>query len=422
MLSQEELIKWKTDAWKDPGMVSWYSGRMVENSATMPLKHALEVGLCVAHAKGNKILDVGIGTGRGSLPLARQGREVTGIDSSQAMLDETRRLAGDTPITLQLGDVERLAFQDEEFDTLLSLNVVVHFPHWRKLLPEWKRVVRPGGRIVFDVHSLDNYRCAYGEGVTEHGLLQQVEKNGDFSAYVLRVAAEDMVAEADKLGLRVAALVPYGAFLGGGNTNYLMEGLERQWSWRRLLSWMALDQRFHDFGLFLEQELVAKLSTRATGRYMVVLDNVADPEGNRAWLARNEELNRLMRSSHTFTELMESVGMDGPRFCAALNGHVGASLRNFTFFYALYREILEKGWGELPAGVLEQKHLEHVLAWRQHDRADQEALHMARTWFAPPEMKHATENRGVSLGEATEYFLVERVLTDYMGVFTGERV
>ena len=101
-----------------------------------------------------------------------------------------------------MGDVEKLSFPDASFDTLLSLNVVVHFPHWRKLLPEWKRVVRPGGRIVFDVHSLDNYRCAYGEGVTEQGLLQQVEQSGDFSTYVLRVAAEDMVAEADKLGLR----------------------------------------------------------------------------------------------------------------------------------------------------------------------------------------------------------------------------
>jgi len=422
MLNQEELIKWKTDAWKDPGMVSWYSGRMVENSGTMPLKHALEVGLCVAHAKGDKILDVGIGTGRGSLPLARQGRDVTGIDSSQAMLDETRRLAGDTPITLQVGDVEKLSFPDASFDTLLSLNVVVHFPHWRKLLPEWKRVVRPGGRIVFDVHSLDNYRCAYGEGVTEQGLLQQVEQSGDFSTYVLRVAAEDMVAEADKLGLRVAALVPYGAFLGGGNVNYLMEELERQWGWKRLLSWMALDERFHAFGLFLEQELVSKLSTRVTGRYMVVLDNVPDPEANRAWLAHNTEMNRLMQSSSRLTELFDFIGLLGQDFSAALNGHIGASLRNFTFFYALYREMLERGWGELPEGILEQKHKAHVADWRKNEHADDEALRMARTWYAQPDMRQATENHGISMGEAMEYFLVERLLTDYLGMFTGERV
>ncbi len=422
MADVDQLIQWKTNAWKDSNMVAWYSGRMVESSGTNPLKNAVEVGLCGKYATGPRLLDVGIGTGRGSLPLARQGREVVGIDSSQAMLDETRRLAGDTPITLQQGDVERLSFPEASFDTLLSLNVVVHFPHWRRLLAEWKRVVRPGGRIVFDVHSLDNYRCAYGEGVTEQGLLQQVEQSGDFSTYVLRVAAEDMVAEADRLGLRVAALVPYGAFLGGGNVNYLMEGLERQWGWKRLLSWMALDERFHAFGLYLEQELVAKLSTRVTGRYMVVLDNVADPEANRAWLARNAEMNRLMRSSDSLAELFDFIGLRGHEFRGALNQHVGASLRNFTFFYALYREMMEKGWGELPEGILEQQHKARVLAWRKNERADDEALRMARTWYAQPEMKQATENRGISMGEAMEYFLVERLLTDYLGMFTGERV
>lgn len=422
MADQDQLIQWKTNAWQDPAMVSWYSGRMVESTDTMPLKHALEVGLCSDYAVGQDILDVGIGTGRGSLPLARRGLKVTGIDSSQSMLDECQRLAGDTPITLRRGDVEKLDFGNAEFDTLLSLNVVVHFPHWRNLLDEWKRVVRPGGRIVFDVHSLDNYRLGRGQAATETSLLQQAGQGGDFSGYVLRVAVADMVAEADKRGLAVVAIVPYGAFLAGGNTNFLLENtLEKQWAWRRLLSWMASDKRFLELSLFLERELVAKLSSEVTGRYMVVLENRADPEGNRVWLERNAKLNHLMRSAATLDELLAFAGVPADAFRTALDAHLEKSQRNFHFFYSLGRELEKRGWGELPDGFLNAVHNERWWRWRAEDRQDAEALAISREWFAHPQIEGALLRHGVSLGQAMEYFLMERVLTDYMGVFTGER-
>ena len=39
-----DLIRWKTGAWQDPGMVNWYSGRMVQSESTNSLKNAVEVG------------------------------------------------------------------------------------------------------------------------------------------------------------------------------------------------------------------------------------------------------------------------------------------------------------------------------------------------------------------------------------------
>lgn len=124
----DSLINWKTHAWQDAGMVSWYSGRMVENTSTNYLKNVLEVGTVKRHIRGKEVLDIGIGTGRASLPLIEQGFAVTGIDSSQAMLNETRRLAGNLPITLKLGDITKLPFDAESFDSAIALNVMVHFP------------------------------------------------------------------------------------------------------------------------------------------------------------------------------------------------------------------------------------------------------------------------------------------------------
>ncbi|QDQ28910.1 class I SAM-dependent methyltransferase [Chitinimonas arctica] len=160
--NKQALIDFKTDAWKDAGMVAWYSQRMFENSGTNQLKHQLEMRYIERYATGPRVLDVGIGTGRGSIPLAKRGMDVTGIDSSQAMLDETRRLAGETPMTLTPGDVAKLPLPAADFDFLLSLNVVVHFPHWREILLEWDRVLKPGGRILFDIHSLDHLEAVYG--------------------------------------------------------------------------------------------------------------------------------------------------------------------------------------------------------------------------------------------------------------------
>jgi 2-polyprenyl-3-methyl-5-hydroxy-6-metoxy-1,4-benzoquinol methylase len=165
MNASEALKQWKTDAWKDPGMVAHYSAQMFDNSGTNRLNNLLEVGLMDQYAAGENILDVGVGTGRASIPLAKRGLKLTGVDSSQSMLDETRRLAGDTPFELKLGDVTQLPVDDGIYDTLISLNVMTHFANWREILAHWASKVKNGGRVIFDVYSLDHLEAAAGRPV-----------------------------------------------------------------------------------------------------------------------------------------------------------------------------------------------------------------------------------------------------------------
>jgi len=282
---EKDLIDWKTDAWKNPDMVAWYHQRMVENRGTSRLKNEVEVELCSRYAVGPRLLDVGIGTGRGSLPLARAGLEVTGVDSSQAMLEQTRKLAGDTPIRLQQGDLADLAFPDGEFDTVMSLNVLVHFPNWREILAEWQRAARPGGRILFDIHSQDHEEAA----CAAKGLPPRPEDPGnDFGGYMSRIRAADLVDAANHLGLRIVAVVPYAGVFAGGNANlWLKNSLADGTRYDRILSWLISDPALLAFALFLEQDVFAHLTTRVTGRMMVVLDNVSDAAGNLAWLERD---------------------------------------------------------------------------------------------------------------------------------------
>lgn len=275
--------------------------------------------------------------------------------------------------------------------------------------------------MIFDVHSLDNCRAVHGANVSEESLLQMAAMEaGGHSRYMLRVAVEDMVAEVDRVGLAVVDIVPYGAFLGGGNTNYLFEAMENRFDWRRLLSWLAADADFHAFALFLEQELVARLTSLTTGRYMVVLENCADPQANLAWLERNREINRVLAETNSFASL--APFLNAPKdFLARFNKLLSGSLRSAVFLFRLCREFEKRG-GALDYGsFLSEVNLRRFEAWRAQYRADRESLEMVQTWHQLPEMKAALDFQGVSLGAGMEYFLMEQVLSDYMGIFTGAK-
>jgi ubiquinone/menaquinone biosynthesis C-methylase UbiE len=106
-----------------------------------------------APAKGQRILDVGSGTGRAALELAQRGAEVTGIDASEEMLAVARQRADDLHVTVrfQTGDAHALDFPDRSFDTVVSLRVLMHTPDWRRCLIELCRV--SNAHVVIDYPS-----------------------------------------------------------------------------------------------------------------------------------------------------------------------------------------------------------------------------------------------------------------------------
>ena len=94
---------------------------------------------------GERVLDLGCGTGHLTARLAEAGAEVVGIDSSPEMIAEARRLF--PGISFEVADARDFAFQ-EPFDAVLS-NAVLH---WVKP-PEQavacvRRALGPGGRLA----------------------------------------------------------------------------------------------------------------------------------------------------------------------------------------------------------------------------------------------------------------------------------
>jgi ubiquinone/menaquinone biosynthesis C-methylase UbiE len=88
------------------------------------------------------ILDVGTGTGRAAIQLARAGARVTAVDASEEMLSVARRRAAQEHVDIRFlsGDAHQLTFADRSFDLVISLRVLMHTPDWRRALAELCRV------------------------------------------------------------------------------------------------------------------------------------------------------------------------------------------------------------------------------------------------------------------------------------------
>ena len=104
---------------------------------------------------GRDVLEVGVGTGL-ALPTYARDRRITGIDLSAEMLAlAAKRVAAlglPNVKALREMDAEATDFSDASFDIAVAMFVASVVPHPRMLMEEMRRVVRPGGHILFVTH------------------------------------------------------------------------------------------------------------------------------------------------------------------------------------------------------------------------------------------------------------------------------
>jgi len=101
-------------------------------------------------ASGAKVLDVACGTGNTSIPAAKSGAEVTGLDIATNLLEQARTRAAQEglKIDFQEGDAEELPFADASFDVVLTMFGAMFAPRPERVAAELLRVCKPGGRIA----------------------------------------------------------------------------------------------------------------------------------------------------------------------------------------------------------------------------------------------------------------------------------
>ncbi|MSR29189.1 MAG: SAM-dependent methyltransferase [Phycisphaerales bacterium] len=106
-------------------------------------------------AKGQMVLEIGVGLGADHQRFAEAGAALYGIDLTQLAVDHTmRRLeAFNLHSNLSRGDAENLSFPDGTFDIVYSWGVLHHSPNTRQAFDEVLRVLKPGGRAAIMIYS-----------------------------------------------------------------------------------------------------------------------------------------------------------------------------------------------------------------------------------------------------------------------------
>jgi SAM-dependent methyltransferase len=102
--------------------------------------------------EGKDVLDFGCGWGALALAVSRLGaRTVCGIDLNVKGIERATEAAAASGLAVEFrvaSETDRIAFVDASFDTILCFDVLEHVIEYERIIPEWRRVLRPGGRVL----------------------------------------------------------------------------------------------------------------------------------------------------------------------------------------------------------------------------------------------------------------------------------
>ncbi|WP_123535532.1 methyltransferase domain-containing protein [Halosimplex salinum] len=98
---------------------------------------------------GDRVLDVGCGTGFGTEGILQHTGNVHGLDQSVHQMEKAwAKLGKHDPVRFYRGDAQRLPFKDDTFDVVWSSGSIEYWPDPVEALAECRRVTEPGGQVL----------------------------------------------------------------------------------------------------------------------------------------------------------------------------------------------------------------------------------------------------------------------------------
>jgi len=155
----------------------WYPDEGVIRFAARYLQRRLGIDAWNVKRKPRRILDAGCGNGRHVIFFAEQGFDVYGIDISKEAIEIANAWLAKKGLKAKLkaGDIEKLPFEDEYFDVVISYGVLDHIPFSKakKAIEEIKRVCLTNGYIYITLRSTEDSEYGRGEKVDHNTFVLQ---------------------------------------------------------------------------------------------------------------------------------------------------------------------------------------------------------------------------------------------------------
>jgi ubiquinone/menaquinone biosynthesis C-methylase UbiE len=127
----------------------WASGDYPAVAAELISELGPELVRACVVKPGDRVLDIGAGSGNAAIPAAAAGGIVTASDLTPELFEAGRAIAAERGVELEWveADAEGLPFADNSFDVVMSCVGAMFAPHHQATADELVRVVRPGGTI-----------------------------------------------------------------------------------------------------------------------------------------------------------------------------------------------------------------------------------------------------------------------------------
>lgn len=264
----EAVNNYKYSAWSHDGVGEYYAKNV--DIATFFDKVTKRYFLQYID-KGDKVLDVGAGTGRLSFAIAEQGNEVVAIDISADMLSQIDINKGELNINTVVGNCEKLPFDDNSFDKIVSLDAMIHFIQWDLFLKEQVRVVKPNGLVLFNIYCGENLN-KYSTDKNERG---RFSTNGDFVASVTNQELQDVCSSMENSDYKIEIVkqIPFN-FLHVNSLGYGYVSPEELFQFSKLYYKMMKNPEFLNIITEFENTIVKNKPLGITSQEIVVLRKV----------------------------------------------------------------------------------------------------------------------------------------------------
>jgi 2-polyprenyl-3-methyl-5-hydroxy-6-metoxy-1,4-benzoquinol methylase len=120
----------------------------------------------------SNILDMGMGEGRNAVFLAQKGHKVTGIDISSVAIKKSQILAKELGVKIKtvVGTLNKYKIKDQTFDVIICFYFVD-----RDLNEKIKKWLKPGGILIYEAHTLNEYNLKNSKGDNKNYYLKPQE-------------------------------------------------------------------------------------------------------------------------------------------------------------------------------------------------------------------------------------------------------